>query len=189
MRRLAVFVLAVALLPAACGDDDGGAAAPADEPPWGLDGVDMPATLEEIESVLDELPDEVAGLPGPGVQAGAGGGFSVRYGTGDDEGVMLVAFSIEHIAAAEGRESMTAAEWLGILAEEMGDLEAGSLDAEEGLIWAVAGGSVETGPGTVETIYVAVWAEPDGEWVFHLTAPSPEERKALAQAFVEAAGT
>jgi hypothetical protein len=91
--------------------------------------------------------------------------------------------------AFEIEEELTALDVMNALAEAMGmdELEGSSLDASQPLLWVAAGGTAETGPGVIETFYVATWAEPEGEWLFDVIAPSAHTRAALIDAFISAA--
>jgi len=187
MRRLAILFVFLLVI-SACGDDDGAAVSQSDVPPWGLTEVDMPDTQEDIEALFAALPCEIAGLPRADMSQGRGGP-AVHYGAEEEQGLVLDAFSVEQAAAAGGREAITPLEFLSAIASEMGELEGSSLDPSGPLVWVAAGGTAETGPGVVETDYLAVWGEPEGAWVFQVTASSAEARNSLIHAFVDAIGS
>lgn len=158
-------------------------------PPWGLPEIDMPDSREQIEALLAGLPGEIEGLPRAESAEGAGA-TAVHYGSGEEQGLILNVTPVEQFAQAfEVEETLTALDVMSALAEAMGmdELEGSSLDANQPLLWLAAGGTAETGPGVVETFYVATWAEPEGEWLFDVIAPSADLRTALIRVFIDTA--
>ena len=51
------------------------------------------------------------------------------------------------------------------------------------MVWLFGTFQDQGGAGKVQ---VAIWGEPDGEWLFSVNAQTPEMREALVRAFVDA---
>lgn len=176
----------------ACGGDDSETATPA-EPPWCLAEVAVPDTDEAVVATFEAMPGEF-------------GGYERRL-TRDLERI-----NITYEEALEGTPSIqaipmtllrqvlpqgdlaTPVDYLDLLAAaaeepaEAGGVS-GSIDevsptSDENVVWG-------TGTTTQDDIVASsmMFAAPDGEWVFTLIAPSPDDRVALLDAFCEAAPT
>jgi len=72
MRRLPIVVSCVALLAMSCAGDTTDELS--DAPPWGLAGIDMPDTAEDVAEAMAAFPDEIEGLTRSG-----GGPTGVQY--------------------------------------------------------------------------------------------------------------
>jgi len=171
MLRLLVVAL-VALALAACG---GGRDEPA---PLGLGTVALPDERAAVRSLLESLPTNVGGLPRR--EGDPGEGLLVRYGAGN--ATYLAARPLEGLSSnpdagpADVFTEIVESEAIGIEHEER---------SEDARVVYVFGSTVEEGRNS----YVASWADPGGKWVFAVQAFTPEERAALIEAFVAAAGS
>jgi hypothetical protein len=181
MRHVWIVTAAV-VMTAACGGTDEDAAR-TETPPWGLDGLAMPATAADVSTALDAMPADIDGRPQS--EPFDGRTPSVHYGSGDEQGVTLFAMPMEQTAELAG-EAVTPLRWLTAMAGEMDAREGSSLDPDEPLVWVAAGGTFETGPGEPEVYYVAAWADPDGDWVFWVTADTEAARTGVIHAFIDA---
>jgi hypothetical protein len=147
-----------------------------DEPPWGLDEVDMPVTEADMLAVVDGMPDIDGNQPTFNQEGFAG---IVSYG---DSYRSIFILPADEPPGAENsvdliRQAVTDAEAAG------DTVEASNLESSGGLVW-VAVTETETDDGV--PAYHLMWTEPDGSWFLHLIADSPEFRVKLVHAFIEA---
>ena len=180
-----LIVLLLALTAGACGGAETGGAL-SDVPPWGLDTIEIPDTQEDVAAVFASFPAQVEGRSRSG-----GGPHGAVYGES------IVAWSIgatdsEDLQTPKAGEE-TVAGWVTEFASRPGGatVQASSLDLNADLLWVATRAVLQDlsedlpvgGP-----IYMLFWAKPDGSWAFFLQADSEAGRKALAHAFVTAAG-
>ncbi len=180
MRRLPILVFCMALLVMSCG------VLTNDSPPWGLDTIDMPDTVEEVQATISGFPDEIDGLSRSG-GAILGGSAGVMYG---EEGI----FWIVQVQPTEQIEMLgmagvnTPTDWL----EFVGSGRAGGVLEETALsgslLWVTRTDEWETAPGQMGTAYLLDWAQPGGDFTFFIQAGSEAGREALVDAFITAAG-
>lgn len=179
-RHVVLLAVLLAVTSGACtsGEVEGGTLS--NDPPWGLDGVEMPETADEVEQLIDLMP-EVVGEAEKGEVAPR----SVAYFGGDNR-MSLNVNSIGEIREFAGSETMTLAEFLTLMlgSGELQEIEASQLDEGERLVWASASVLADG-----QTIFVASWGQPDGEWGFNVEADTPQARTALIHAFVETVKT
>lgn len=179
-RLVAVVLCTVALVAVSCGSDDPSVPS-ATGPPWGLDGVDLPDDPGTVEGVLAAFPEELGGLERSGVSA-----TQVSYGDGSTfvRAIDLAA------AEAEGFPG-TAPDYLELLAGSGEvEIEAQDTSPDAAFVYLVSSNSVQDAPDAEpRTTYDAAWGSADGGWLFVASAGSPQEREALAEAFVDAAGS
>jgi hypothetical protein len=164
-----------------CGGD-----ASTDLPPWGLDTIDMPDSVEEVQATIAALPDEIDGRIRSG-GAVLGGSAGVMYG---EEGI----FWIVQVQPTEQIEMLgmpgvsTPTDWL----ESVGSGRAGGVLEETALsgslLWVTRTDEWETAPGQMDTAYLLDWAQPGGDFTFFIQAGSGAGRVALVDAFITAAG-
>lgn len=171
---------ALVVLLAACGKSG------SSNPPWGLDGVRQPTDAASITRVLGAMPATVAER-----DRASSSGLQVAYGERDQ--IQLGAMRLGAEAAAEGFPA-TADGFLQMLARSGEvEVEAQQLDPVGELVYVAStttSGSLRDGATVnVRTVYLLGWGEPNSEWLFSITADSPESRIALAEAFVEAVGS
>lgn len=168
MLPAVVLVLAVGFT--ACGSNgDRSPGAPVDEPPWGLDTIDLPDDAASIETVLEAMPERVAGLARLEVRAN-----EVHYE--GDTAIRVINLRDTDLQAASVLEYAR-----GLSESGEVEVEQEELDEDARLVYVVCN---STGDG--RRAYCVLWGAPDSEWVFAAKADSPEARKALVQAFVEA---
>lgn len=184
LARAGVTVALMAIGATGCGGGAADVTARTEEPPWGLTAVEMPADAADIDDLFAALPDVVDGRPRtqPFDERTQ---YSAHYGEGDEQGITLFAIPTEQTAELAG-EAVTPLEWLSAASGEMEGVEDSVLDPDEPLSWVASGGEMETGPGVMETFYVAMWGKPEGEWIFWITADSEAGRTALIHAFLDA---
>jgi hypothetical protein len=181
-RRLATIALCTfALVGVSCGSYDDDPTPPATDPPWGVDAIDLPDDPTAVEDVLAAFPGELEGLERSDVSP-----TQVSYGDGS---TFVRAIDLAE-AEAEGFPG-TAAEYLDLLAGSGEvEVEADVTSADAGFVYLVSTNSVQDAPDAEpRTTYDAAWGAADGGWLFASSAGSPEERAALATAFVAAVGS
>lgn len=183
MRRLLVLILVVfSVVSGGCGSDeadqatsDSGAGEAADEPttegaPFGIESMDLPDTEAEVAALFEAMPAEIEGQPrleDSGLFARYGGELNVvSAGLASDFDTGAV------MASLSSFEDETDAE-----------IEDNELDPDAAVVWMFGTFQDQGGAGQV---HVAIWGEPDGEWLFAVNAETPEMREALVRAFVDA---
>ena len=180
MGRLPIVVFCVALLATSCG------VLTNDSPPWGLDAIDMPDSVEEVQAAISAFPDEIDGRIRSG-GAVLGGSAGVMYG---EEGI----FWIVQVQPTEQIEMLgmpgvsTPTDWLEFVGSGRagGALEERALSGS--LLWVTRTEEWETAPGQMGTAYVLDWAQSGGDFAFFIQAGSEAGRRALVDAFITAAG-
>lgn len=179
------FALAVALLATACGashsenettTSDPGIETLSAEPPWGLAAIALPDTAEAIGDVLDAMPAEV-----DGVQAEMRDGQTVMYGA-DERSFGINVLPLSDFQEFSGIPDMNTTDVLAQLVEsgELESVEYQDLDSD-GLVLLAA-----TGMGNGVLQYTALWAGPEGEWLFTVVANTSEVEAELVHAFIGA---
>ena len=145
--------------------------------PWGFEGIDLPTNQDEVTELFVAMPDAVGGLVRDSDEGG--GHVAVIDYRGPDGGF------ISHSAQpGDSRDSVSPAEWLEKMAAAPEyDITARSLDASRRVVWI--SGSLTSLEG--ETIYMAGWGDPDGDWLFYVEAGSAGHRDVAVEAFIEAA--
>jgi len=172
-------VIILGLATAGCGQSDD------DEPPWGLTGIDMPATEEGIVAVFTAMP----AIDGRDPTLLEEMGMVFYEGTDADAPGVYRSISAMPADFAEGPANP--GELVGLIQEAMAEadksddvtVEASAVDPDGDLVWAVVTDQ-ETEDGI--PAYHLVWADPDGSWIFYATGDTAEFRVSLIQAFVDA---
>lgn len=147
------------------------------EPPWGLDTIVLPDTADSIGHVLDAMPTEI-----DGVQVTVKDGQTVSYEGADGRSLTINVLPLSDLREFSGVPDMTPTDFLSALVES-GELESVEFQDLENEVLALIAG---TGRGNGVLQYLASWADPNGEWFFNLTADTPEARRELAYAFINA---
>ena len=179
IRLVVVTQVLVGLTLAAC-DQNGDP-----QPPWGLDGVTQPSDEASVTRVLEAMPTSVAGYE----RAASYDPFRVSYGEPSVAGLRVL--PLGEAAEAEGFPG-TAGVYLRTLADSGEvEIETQRLDPGSELVYVVGTTTASTevpGGATINerTQFLVGWGEPDSEWLFAISADSPEVRMALVEAFVEA---
>jgi hypothetical protein len=168
-------------------------ATPSAVAPAGLATVTLPADDAAVRSLVERLPLEIAGqtrsLPTPTIAAGR---VVANWGVDTPVGPPL---TFQAIALAENDfypAGWTAEQVIATMATSGDEVAIESTGQEGGLVW-VAGSTVirvepiEGTPAPARDYYVLLWGEVGGKWVFTAAAFSPDDRDALAAAFVGAA--
>jgi hypothetical protein len=180
---------------AACGDEDDAAG---DEPPWGLEDVELPADEAAIAAVFEAMPDEIDGRSKELLTDESKLHVSYEEAIEGTPSMMAVDLSPLTQAMPEAGE-IDGLRYLEIVMEVgpeevdpggvTGTIDQVSLDPSAGLVWGV-GTTIEVGT-TPELDVVApsmLFAEPDGDWVFNVTASTEEMLVEIVTAFCEASG-
>lgn len=196
LRGCLALVIATGI--AACGDGDDATSddATTDEPPWCLDSVVLPTDETGIEAVFQAMPQEIDGKPKEVAS------FDSRLHVGYEEAIegtpSMMAFDLGPLAAAmpEGGE-MNGLRYMEIVMEVGGEevdsggvtgtIDQTSMEPSTGLVWGT-GTTIEVG-ATPDSDVVApsmMFAEPDGDWVFTVTASSDEMLLEVLGAFCHA---
>lgn len=180
-RRLLLALVLATAMASGCASSPGDTGGLSTDPPWGLDTVDMPDDSEAINALMNAMPDEIDGASIEGRYLDGDQSFDLMYADGTGRSLALGAISIAGFAG----EGMSSYDFLSILVEggEIGDVES-NLDSTETVFW-MAGTSGVTADGATTTEYVAGWSGLDGEWIFSVSADTPDARTALIHAFVE----
>lgn len=186
MKRATVIILIIVvagLAAGACGGD-----AFSDEPPWGLDSVEMPNHEADVVAVFAAFPDEIDGRS---LSGGGPGGYWAMYGESD------VAWSIGAMPSELLQNPQpgieTPADWVTDFASMPGGatVEASAIDPTGDLVWVATSAvfqDLSEDPPRGGPIYMVSWAKPNGSWAFSLQADSEAGRVALVHAFVTAVG-
>ena len=172
--RIVLMFLVVAVVVGGCGSGSS-----ADEPPWGLDSIDLPDTEEQIAAVFDALADEIGGR-----ESVPGAPLLRTYQS--LEPVLGDSPSLWHIWAediqSDPESALTVTEFLASEASYP-SAEASAINPNGDLMWVALYEATEQ-----PTAYGLMWAEPAGSWVFFAFADSQEGRQQLLEAFKAAAG-
>lgn len=184
LRVMLPVVLLLAVGSAACGSNpDRSPGAPVDEPPWGLDRIDLPDDAASVEAVLAAMPERVAGLGRL-----EGGPNEADYEGDADIHVIQLTGPTENMRATNVLEALRLLSQAGEVGEI--EVEQEQLDEDARLVYvianATAGSEYQGSVRNVRRVYVVSWGAPDSEFLFGAKANSSEARKALVQAFVEA---
>lgn len=182
IRLVVVTQVFVGLTLAACDQDR------RPQPPWGLDGVTQPSDEASVTRILEAMPDSVAGDE----RAASFDPFRVTYGEPSVAGLRVLPLGE---GAEAGGFPATAGAYLQTLADSGEvEIETQRLDTGSALVYVVgtttASTKVPGGASITERMQFLVgWGEPDSEWLFAVSADSPEIRVALVEAFVDAVGS
>ena len=173
-----VLVLVLALVVGACATTQTEVTSLSTEPPWGLDTIDLPDDTDAIAEVFAAMPAEVDGVPLEITDS-----QFVAYGA--DEHLRLGVLGLADAREFSGSTDMTVTDFLSVLVDS-GELETdeSELDDSKPLVWVASTGRVNGGLS-----HDAAWAAPDGEWLFSVSADSPEARTELIHAFIIAVQT
>ena len=138
--------------------------------PFGIDSVDLPNTEAEVATLFEAMPSQVEGQPRL-----EDTGLFARYGA--ELNVVSAGLAVDF-------DTGTVMESLSSFEDETGaEIEDSELDPDAAVVWVFGTFQDEGGAGKV---HVAIWGEPDGEWLFAVNAQTPEMREALVRAFVDA---
>jgi hypothetical protein len=140
--------------------------------PWGLETIDLPDSRASVRAVLEEMPEEIAGLSRLEVLRD-----EVHYEGGARLGVTRLGGDYLPIR--------TVAELARLLSEggEV-EVEEEQLDEDGPLVYQLA-----TTTGNGRQVYTMLRGAPRSQWAFTTVTNSPEARQALVEAFVEASKT
>ena len=172
------------MMVAACGGEE----RKTQPPPWGLDTVVLPRDEVSLRALAEALPAEVAGRALADREFLTGARYGARYTAPGKPDAFVGAVTRENVEGFE--PGMTAAGYLELLArgfEKDGfegapvEIEAQALDPAGPLAYLVWNSTRDGHPW-----YAASWAEPDGDWLFNVSADTPQTRAALVAAFAEA---
>jgi hypothetical protein len=130
------------------------------------------------------MPTTVAGR-------GRASAYGLRVTYGERDQIQITALQLGKEAEAEGFPG-TAGGYLELLVRggEI-EVEAQRIGAESGLVFVSGSTTAATADpdGSLvneHTVYLVGWGEPDSEWLFTISADSPEHRVALVEAFIAA---
>lgn len=148
-------------------------------PPYGLTKITMPNTEAEVIAAVQAMPAEIHGRKRAGP-----GHVGASYG---EVGIM---WAIQGLPARDVGGSPV--EWVVQQAgmEQSGVLDERALSVDGELVWFTAEQEWVEPDLPAEhsgTVYVMLWAVPDGAWSFWVQATTPEGRAALVREFVLAA--
>lgn len=177
----------------ACGDGDG---ATTDEPPWCLEDVELPADDAAIAAVFDAMPEEIDGQPNEQLTFDSRLHVSYEEAIEGTPSMMAVDLSPLEQAMPEAGE-MNGLRYMEIVMEfgeeevdpggVTGTIDQTSMDPSAGLVWGV-GTTIEVGT-TPDSDVVApsmMFADPDGNWIFNVTASTDEMLVEIVRAFCDA---
>lgn len=183
LRVLMTVVLLFAVVGCVSDEEAAPAAQLPDDPPWGLDTVELPTDSGALAAAFAAMPDSVDGVPRDEESATT---ENIEYSQGEERFLMIRAISTDEIVAFTGGEVSSAQEFVAMTVEtdEYEALEASQLDETQPVVY-VAFSAV----GDNELMYGTTWAATDGNWVFAAAADTPEARTELIHAFIEACET
>lgn len=131
--------------------------------------IDLPDDAASVEAVLAAMPERVAGLAR----------LEVSPNEVDYEGDTTV--RVINLRGPDP-QATSVLEFAGRLSESGEvEVEQEQLDEDARLVYVVCNSSADG-----RRVYCVSWGGPESEWLFAAKADSPEARKALVQAFVEA---
>ncbi len=145
-----------------------------DEPPWGLDQIDMPNTEADVIAGFEAMP-VIDGHQPTLSMMGQGDLYPTATYYESEEGgfgVEIQAFADDDLHELISPDVM-----------EGWNIEGFAVEPDSELIWVAAGPA----PEDEVDAFAVLWADPDGSWRFHALADTAEFRTKLVHAFVEAA--
>lgn len=179
---------------AGCGDGD---EAVTGEPPWCLDDVELPADETAIEGAFAAMPEEIDGKPKELTTDGSGLGVSYEEAIEGTPSMMAIDLSPLEQAMPEGEE-MNGLRYMEIALEVgqeevdpggvTGTIDQSSIDPSAGLVWAI-GSTIEVGTSPDSDVVAPsmIFADPEGKWVFNVTASTDDMLVEIVNAFCDAA--
>jgi hypothetical protein len=161
--------------------------------PFGLGGIALPGTPEEVEAVFGRLPPSVAGEQRQPWLTGVDR-VQVPYG-GEAAGIghPMVLGAIDIARGDFFPPDFTAGDYVAMSlgSGEFGSVQGGR-DGEiawlQGEIVVASGGARPGTPAISTTMTTVAWGAIDRGWIFTAIADSPGRLEALVEAFVAAAG-
>ena len=171
MRELLMSLLLV-LIGAGCASGDGTASAASE---WGLDGVMVPTSQDEVNVVFLAMPAELEGMTAERDDP-EHVGFVHYVGADAEMGVSWQELAPNRALAVELLEEIDQADEFSTTAKD--------LDSESGPV--LLQGAVDDNAPETHMLY---WGDPSDGWVFFFTAETAEQLDSLVEAFVAAAGT
>lgn len=177
-RLLTAVLLLLAVV--GCGSDEVASVELSDEPPWGLDTVELPTDSSTLADVFASMPTSVDGVP---IDEEFATPENIQYAEGEERYLLIRAISSEDIEAFTGGEMSNVQDFVAVSAEsgEYEAVEASQLDESQNLVY-VAFSAIGDG----ELMYGTLWAEVDGNWVFSAAADTADARTGLIHSFIEA---
>lgn len=179
---------AVGLVTTACGNTD--ADTPAGDPPWCLVEAALPVDREDVEAVLDALPESIDG-DARRLQI-SDERLEVLYDEPLEGMPSIQVISVDAVEVAFG-QTFTAFELLEIMLEAgveevdpggvYGEMDEVAMDPEADLVWAT-GWTIELDTRAPSMVF----ADPDGRWIYNILAASDASRFELVETFCNAIG-
>jgi hypothetical protein len=154
--------------------------------PWGLADVVLPDDRAAVQALFEGFPREIAGRARAQPLHDNPVYIDVPYGASRFPAAFLRAIPIEALSEFAARGGLTPVEFFRLSRRGDAQIDETGLDPNDPVVYVV-GRTTETADAKTRTLYTAMWAEPDGEWIFVAVAESPELRAAAAEAFVAAA--
>lgn len=144
-----------------------------DDPPWGLDAVDMPNTQAEGIAAFEALPAIEGRQPALSMMGKDDFSPTATYFQSEKGGfgVEIQAFSDDNPQDSVSPDLM-----------EGWNIEGFAVDPDSELIWVAAGPA----PEDEFDVFALLWADPDGSFRFFALADTADSRTKLVHAFVEA---
>lgn len=178
---------------AACGD---GNDAVSGEPPWCLEDVELPVDEPAIAAVFEAMPEEIDGRPKELTTFDSRLHVSYEEAIEGTPSMMAIDLGPLQQTMPEGGE-MNGLRYLELVTEVgeeevdpggvTGTIDQVSMDPSAKLVWGI-GTTIEVGT-TPDSDVVApsmMFANPEGDWVFHVTASTDEMLVEVVGAFCDA---
>jgi hypothetical protein len=161
--------------------------------PYGLSGIELPDSREEISAVFDRLPRSVQGLQRNPITKTEGDRLRVTYGP--QNRVMGAPLVLQAIDFREGDffpADFTAGSFVAVAAGT-DDYAATSFGRDRDLVWiqaetfAATAGDDPSTPRAIQPLHTLAWGAEEGAWLCTAAAATPEGLAALVSGFVAAA--
>jgi hypothetical protein len=178
LRILTAVLLVVSLV--ACGSDDAESVSLGNDPPWGLDTIEMPNDDAVLADVFAAMPDSVAGVQ---IDEEYSAPTDIAYADGEERFLMIRAISLEEISAFAEGEEFTTQDFISMWVEtdNYETLVASQVEEDQPLVYAFG-----SAMGDDVLQYGTVWAIPNGNWVFVASADTSDALTELVHAFITA---
>ena len=157
--------------------------------PAGLGGISLPATVDEIASLFDRIPEKLVGRERtPQLDASAPGVVKASYGNTGPVGCGTVGFRAQDVSTGDFFPPGWTAERVIAVFTTGADWDVEDFGRDESLFWVrwnTTCGSVGTSGS--DSLFFISWAVGGSPWMFSAAAGDAQGRDELVAAFVSGA--